>query len=155
MSYFLQAAHSRNRNNPAPAGPRPTRSQQKVVRSLSSIIPPQTQNLNEADYPDHREVWVCPFGIKCHLVARPVQERMWCAPNTGFTNLYNHLISCCDGGEVALIRMYEEALERASEAGVEPNRNGNILQYFVPSSVSVKAQQLYGWLKWITEKTCL
>jgi hypothetical protein len=51
--------------------------------------------------------------------------------------------------------MYEEALERASEAGVEPNRNGNILQYFVPSSVSVKAQQLYGWLKWITEKTCL
>jgi hypothetical protein len=143
MSSFLQATRNKTKAPPK---------QQKVVKNLSRIIPETSLNFRVEDYPDKREVWTCPFGIKCKLMEKPVQERMWRVPKSGFTNLYSHMASCCDGGEEGLLRMFDEAVERAKDAGVEPNPEGNILQYFVVSNVSEKSRQLHGWLKWITEK---
>lgn len=120
-----------------------------IVRALSKKL---DIDLNLKDYPDKREVWECPFGIRCLQKDKIIAERMWRVPKSGFSNLFSHMASCCDGGEDGLVSMYENALARAKAAGVDASKDGNIRPFLDAGNVSDKARTIHGWLKWIAEK---
>lgn len=120
-----------------------------VVKALSKKL---DINLNSEDYPDEREVWECPFGVRCLQRDKPVEERMWRVPKSGFSNLYSHMASCSDGGEEGLVSMYENAVACAKASGVIPSKEGNIRPFLDAASVSEKAKTVHGWLMWMAEK---
>lgn len=134
----------------------PVGGNEAIVKTLSKIIPHEDLGDYQQECPADVEVWQCPFGEKCTKVHLPVWKRMWrrnqATKSMGFSNLKAHLVTCA-GGEANLMDMYDDVCN-ADEDKIEDADQGHssIKSFFQNSTVSRKARDCYGWLKWIVTK---